>query len=262
MMATETPTLDAALDALYECRSKHSAYQQVHPRVRPLLAGPVDAGLGKLEPQRARLFAAVLPLRGARVLDIGANTGYFGFAALEAGAAQVTCVEGNAEHARFMRDAASQLGLQERVQVESRYFAFGDDALAGPYDVGLCLNVLHHLGDDFGDRALTLDAARHRIAQCLDALATRVRVLALQIGFNWKGDRTRPLFAGGEKRALAAFVEQAAAAGWVIEGTWVADPATREFVPLGTELLPRNDTVGEFMNRPLFVLHSRRLGGA
>lgn len=248
-----------SLQALYRHRSKHSAYQQLHPRLRSLLPQALDAGIGKLEAERAALFRCVLPLAGARVIDIGGNTGYFSFDALEAGAAHVTCVEGNAEHAGFVAEAARALGLSDRLAVQARYFDFDDDALAGPYDVGLCLNVLHHLGDDFGDPSLTLEQARARMAQALATLAGRVRVLALQIGFNWKGDRRRGLFDGGEKAALLAFVRDAVAADWELLGTYIADPQRRDFVPLSPALLPRNDAVGEFMNRPVLVLRSRRL---
>jgi len=42
----------------------------------------------------------------------------------------------------------------------------------------------------------------------------------------------------------------------------VPDPLTREYEPLSPHNLARNDAVGEFMNRPIFVLRSRRVSKA
>lgn len=255
----DTPHPAATLDALVRESGKHASYQCVHPMLAPLLSRHDDLPAGKLEPQRQRFLEATLAWRGARVLDIGANTGYFSFAALAAGAARVTSFEGHRPHAEFMRVAAQRLGLAPRLQVRPRYFDFDADAHER-YDIGLCLNVLHHLGDDFGERRLDIAAARERMRHCLDALAGCTATLVLQIGFNWKGDRHLPLFAGGEKAALIDYVREATRAAWHIDQIAVADPASREYVPLAAENLARNDAVGEFMNRPVFVLRSRRLG--
>jgi len=249
------------LDALYQRHSKHSSYQLVHPLLAPLLGRPGDLPAGKLEPQRQRFFASQLSYAGARVLDIGANTGYFSFAAIAGGAAAVQCYEGNADHAEFIRAGAAALGLTDRLQVQARYFEFQAEP-AKRHDIVLCLNVLHHLGDDFGDRSLAVEPARQRMLACLNGLADATSTLVLQLGFNWKGDVRHPLFDGGEKAAQLAFVEQGTRGAWSLAAVAVPDPLTREYEPLGPHNRARNDAVGEFMNRPIFVLRSRRVSKA
>ena len=69
------------LRRLMEMRSKHSDYQILHPHLCTLL-GDQAQPVGKHEAQRQRYMAKHLPLSGLSVLDIGANTGYFSFAAM------------------------------------------------------------------------------------------------------------------------------------------------------------------------------------
>lgn len=244
------------LRALYQRDSKHSSYQQVHPMVSPLLGSKEDLPIGKLEAQRQQFFARQVDYAGARVLDIGANTGYFSFAAVHAGAAEVDCYEGNLPHAEFVRSAAAELDLSDRLRVHPRYFSFAPTGVR--HDIGLCLNVLHHLGDDFGDRTLTIEQARQRMLGGLRTMADSVTTLILQIGFNWKGDVRYPLFAGGEKAAMVDFVQQGVAGAWSVAALAVPDPASGVYEALSPRNLARNDAIGEFRNRPVFVLRSCR----
>jgi SAM-dependent methyltransferase len=256
-ISTPTPTLTPApaadLRALYDAQSKHSSYQLIHPTLLPLLGDAEGLPAGKQEAERQRWFARAVPMADRTVLDIGANTGYFSFAALQSGARRVRAQEGNAAHARFIAEAAKALGAADRLEAVPAYFDFAPQA-DERFDVALCLNVVHHLGDDFGDRALTLEQARARMLDAVNALAAWTRTLVLQVGFNWKGDRHRPLFAGGEKAALIDFVRGGTASHWRVDEIVVADPASRDYVPVDASNLPRNDAVGEFMNRPLFLM--------
>lgn len=244
----------SGLRALYDAQSKHSSYQLIHPSLLPLLGDASGLPAGKLEVQRQRFFERAVPMAGRTVLDIGANTGYFSFAALQSGARRVRSQEGNAAHAHFIESAARELGVADRLQVVPAYFNFEPEA-DERFDVALCLNVVHHLGDDFGDQALTISQARDQMLVAINAMAAWTRTLVLQVGFNWKGDRHRPLFDGGEKASLIEFVRHGTAAHWRIDEIVVADPRhAGEFMPVDAQNLPRNDAVGEFMNRPLFVM--------
>ena len=244
----------SGLRALYDAQSKHSSYQLIHPSLLPLLGDASGLPAGKLEEQRQRFFERAVPMAGRTVLDIGANTGYFSFAALQCGARKVRSQEGNAAHAHFIETAARELGVADRLQVVPSYFQFEPEA-DERFDVALCLNVVHHLGDDFGDSALTISQARDQMLVAINAMAAWTRSLVLQVGFNWKGDRHRPLFEGGEKASLIEFVRAGTASHWRIDEIVVADPRVDgEFRPVDAHNLPRNDAVGEFMNRPLFVL--------
>ncbi|MFA7282585.1 MAG: class I SAM-dependent methyltransferase [Sterolibacterium sp.] len=248
------------LGNLYLQRSKHASYQLVHPLVAPHMPDIEGLPAGKLEIERQAYFDRSLPLSGARVLDIGANTGYFSFGALHSGASHITCYEGNVEHATFVTYAAKMAGLSDKLTMNACYFDFLQP-FEPAFDVTYCLNVLHHLGDDFGDDSLGIDAARTQMLRCLNYMASITRTLMLQLGFNWKGDIRHPLFLGGEKAALIAFVTQGSADHWMIEEITVPHPVTRVYESISEANLPRNNRIGEFMNRPLFKLRSKVLAG-
>ena len=249
--------LPGELRSLLLASSKHSDYQLLHPSLGALL-GDLPQPEGRHEAQRHRYMAGRLSMADRTVLDIGANTGYFTFAALADGARKVVSQEGNAEHARFIQLAAAGMGLSERLEVRPAYFDFkgsSDDR----FDVALCLNVLHHLGDDFGDRSLTLNAAKQEMLEALNRLALQVHDLWLQIGFNWKGDRRYPLFGSGTKAELIDFVRRGTQGSWRIQDVAAVHPGTRDYAPLSEANAERFDALGEFLNRPLFHMTSVRL---
>jgi SAM-dependent methyltransferase len=245
------------LQRLVQARSKHSAYQLLHPCLSPLLGELPQLG-GKHEAQRQSYMSRCLPLSGLRVLDIGANTGYFSFAALEAGAASVVSQEGNADHAEFIALAALCLGVNGRLAVRPQYYNFTAPS-DEHFDVTLCLNVLHHVGDDFGDQALSLDDAKAQMVLALQGLARHTHHLWMQLGFNWKGDRHRPIFPGGTKAELIDFVRLGVHDYWHIDDIAIVSPDTREYEPLDANNLERFDHLGEFLNRPLFRMTSLRV---
>src|SRR5690606_14730461 len=81
---------------------------------------------GRMEAQRRTYMEKCLSCSGFNVLDIGANTGYFTFSALENSAAHVTVFEGNKHHAEFLNVAARHLKLDQRLEVRDRYFDFNE----------------------------------------------------------------------------------------------------------------------------------------
>lgn len=241
------------LRMLCSSKSKHSAYQHIHPMVLEKV-GLEDLPIhGKAEDERQVYFNSVLDYEGKRVLDIGANTGYFSFSAIEQGARNVTCYEGNQAHAEFLELAVDMLGLATNMQVFNEYYGF-DDAPVPAYDICFCLNVLHHLGDDFGDQGLGKVEAKKTIVAMLRNLAGVSDTLVLQMGFNWKGDRNSPLFESGEKREMIAFVQDAVRDVWKIESIACFDLDEMTYKPVDESNIQRFDGLGEFLNRPIFVL--------
>ncbi|WP_416560853.1 class I SAM-dependent methyltransferase [Limnohabitans sp. yimb22184] len=243
---------DVALASLLAARSKHSAYQELHPWVRHLL-GEGASPRGKSEEARLAHMQAQLPFAGRRVLDIGANTGYFSFGALEHGSANVHAVEGNREHAAFMTQAAQLLDLGEQLEVEHGYFDFSEQSLWN-HDLVLCLNVLHHLGDDFGAHGQDIVSAKQAMGFDLRRLASHAEHCWFQLGFNWKGDRHKPLFEHGLKSELIDFVAQACENTWSVEQVAIFNPQSGQYEHCTDALLQRVDELGEFLNRPLFLL--------
>lgn len=241
--------------SLLDARSKHSTYQEIHPDLMQLLNFP-NLPIGRRESARWQYMVGHIDWKDRQVLDIGANTGYFSMAAAKANASLIVAVEGNAEHAEFLRLASHLMNYQSRLRVEHRYFDF--EAKGDVFNIVLCLNVLHHLGDDFGDRHLSIEQAKHSMTQQIQQLSNRGRYCWFQLGFNWKGDRHTPLFHNGHKSELIDFVHQACGNCWTIEHIAIFNPATQSYERAKEDLMNRFDEVGEFLNRPLFLLKSTK----
>jgi hypothetical protein len=249
-----------ALRDLYEATSKHSNYQTLAPDVDRLLGvAPVPAK-SRYERERFDFISRHVAFDGLHAADIGGNTGFFSFEMLRAGATRVDYFEGNVAHHDFVHEAARQLALEARLATHARYVEFTTSDLPA-VDCTLLLNVLHHLGDDYGDHSLSLDAAKASMLAPLATIARTSRTLVFQLGFNWRGDRHRPLFANGTKAELIEFVRRSSEADWDIDaiGIAVRDGEQITFRPLDEQNVQRDDRLGEFLNRPLFIMRSRHL---
>lgn len=243
-----------ALSNLLAKHSKHSAYQEFHPWIRDILECTYSPP-GKLENLRWSYMVTRLNVTGMSVMDIGANTGYFSFGSLEQGAAQVEAFEGNREHAIFLREAAKLLGLSTKLRVKHQYFNFEPNKYQ-LVDLVVCMNVLHHLGSDFDDIGQNLVIAKKQMQNALRHLARITKYCWFQIGFNWKGDRFQPLFANGLKDDVITFMRETCTDVWNIAHIAIYNPLSHRYEALRGTLLKRHEDIGEFLNRPLFLLQS------
>jgi SAM-dependent methyltransferase len=235
--------------------SKHACYQEVPALLAPLLAETAESGLRRYERARLNFMLEHLDVADRHVLDIGCNSGFFLLEMLAAGARHATGYEGSAEHARFLGQATQALELQARLQVHPRYFDFEHES--GHYDVALLLNVLHHVGDDYGDPALAVEDARAEILRSLRRMREHCDVLVFQLGFNWKGDRHACLFEHGTIEEMVAFVSDGTRGTWQVQRIAVAergDDGAIAYRDLDARNRHRKDELGEFLNRPLFIL--------
>lgn len=98
-------------------------------------------------------------ITGKTVLDIGSYLGYFCFEALERGAAAATGLEVDPAKLRQARTLAEIKGLAADFQMDD----IETMALAGRYDIVLCLNVLHHLFNPVGVLHKLAEATRDRL---------------------------------------------------------------------------------------------------
>lgn len=247
------------LIGLYNKTSKHSGYQLLHPRVAELLLLFEVQAQSRHESERLDYLVRNFDFRGKVVADIGGNTGYFTFGALEKGAAHVHYFEGNPEHALFVETAARHLRLDQQITVDARYVDFVHGESICKVDVILLLNVLHHVGDDYGPGDFSRSDALVHISGSLAKLASRTRFLIFQLGFNWKGNRNLPLFEHGTKSEMIQFVRAACEGSWDVSKIGVAQREGQaiSYHDLDSKNIERDDSLGEFLNRPIFILSSR-----
>ncbi len=233
--------------------SKHSHYQALHPMIHAQFDVPDSYKPRKLlEAKRDDFVRSHVSFDGAKVVDIGANTGYFTLAAIDHGASHVDALEGNARHATFLHRCAKALGLSEKITVTNRYVNFSPYDLSD-YDVALCYNVLHHLGDDFQSGTAKQDAL-HEMGQALRNVVSHSKTTVFQMGFNWKGDRALPLTTHGTKREILDFVTLSLDGIPLDMTVGLYDPQTEAYQAQNDNNFARLDALGEFANRPLFII--------
>lgn len=248
------------LKKLYHNVSKHSNYQVLASELVECFEGEVLDIKTRYEKERLECMLSNVCIEDKRVLDIGGNTGYFTLELLRHGASEVYYCEGNQEHAEFVRMAASILGYCDSINIENKYYSFGFDAKGNDVDVCLLLNVLHHVGDDYGDPSLSVSEAKREMIRSLNYMSSRCSVMVFQMGFCWKGDREKPLFRAGTKDELIEFVSEGVKEHWKIDSIYIPEMENDEIVyrkPTPENLI-RQDSYGEFLNRPLFIMSSIR----
>jgi hypothetical protein len=142
----------------------------------------------------------------------------------------------------------------------NRYLNFKDD-MHDQVDLCLLLNVLHHIGDDYGDSALSRDEAKKEILNSLSYISRKSKLLVFQLGFNWKGDRNQPLFEYGTKDELIEFIRKGTSGNWEILNIGIAQRTGEcvEYQELNGINMQRDNSLGEFLNRPLFIMRSKNL---
>ena len=249
-------SLDNLID-LFNKTSKHSNYQVLSERLTNLIGpGSIDV-TSRFERERFEYIRTRVSLAGMRVLDIGGNTGFFSFEALEAGAIAVHHFEGEPSHSAFVLEASDVLGYASKVEVTNAYYLFPESGNRR-YDVTFLLNVLHHLGDDYGDKKISIDGAKDMMARQLRSMANSTHTLVFQLGFSWKGNRNLGLFENGTKAELIDFVTSASMGEFEIEHCGIPVKIGDKIVysDLDDVNVIRNDSLGEFLNRPLFIMRA------
>ena len=244
---------------LYNQVSKHSSYQILAKPLREIIPQDLIKTKSRFEQERLNYILDTVPISNASIADIGGNTGYFTFELLNRGATSSLFIEGNQTQALFVQEAAKIVGFDKRVEVYQRYLTFEEDLSWIDVDLCMLLNVLHHAGDDYKSDVDNIDSAKEQIVSSLNRLSQRTRILFFQLGFNWKGDINYPLFARGEKREQIDFISSGTEKYWDVKWIGIAVRRGGDIVyeELNQENIARMDELGEFLNRPIFILESR-----
>ena len=243
---------------LYSNKSKHSNYQVLPKKLRDIIQPDDIQTKTRYEEERLEYAKKKINFSDKSVLDIGANTGFFSFEVLDLGAAHVDYCEGNSEHAAFVETAVKALSLESRITVTNKYYNF-DDIDEKKYDIVLLFNVLHHIGDDYGDKSLAVQEAKQKIAVHLNNMSSVCNEMIFQLGFNWQGDVAKPLFEKGTKEEQIEFVKNSTSDNWNVAsiGIAVKENGNVMYRDVDDSNIERDDSLGEFLNRPIFILRSK-----
>ena len=246
------------LKFLYQKESKHSNYQILPQQLTAKLSNHMFNVKTRNEFERLNYIQNNVTVEGKIILDIGGNTGFFTFETIFLGAKQIYFYEGNESHTEFVSLAAKILNIENRIKIFNKYFLFEKKSSTQKYDVTLLLNVLHHLGDDYDQNISSREAAKQKIIDQINYLSGKTSILVFQLGFNWKGNRNCPLFDNGTKKEMIDFIRAGTKNFWSIEKIGVAEEINNsiKYSELNEKNINRNDKLGEFLNRPIFIMKS------
>ncbi|WP_018617297.1 class I SAM-dependent methyltransferase [Segetibacter koreensis] len=247
------------LRQLYANTSKHSNYQILARNLKRLIGNNDIVVKSRFEEERLNYILSLVHPEGKKILDVGGNTGFFSFEMINKGASSVVFYEGNKEHAEFVKEASSLLKYDDKITVFDRYLSFESELENEWFDIILLLNVLHHVGDDYGDKSLSIDKAKEEILNTLNYLASKTKYLFFQLGFCWRGDREKLLFKDGTKKEMIDFVVNGTNDVWEIVDIAVPESVDGKisYQSLSNSNIVRNDSLGEFLNRPIFTLQTK-----
>lgn len=241
---------------LYNKNSKHSGYQKLASSLEEIIDESKLKMSSRYEKERLDYIISKINLQGKNILDIGGNTGFFTFESSQRGARNIDFYEGNIAHAQFVELGVEYLGLEDRIHVHKEYYSFEENEKK--YDIVFLMNVLHHFGDDYGDSSIALDGAKKNIILQLNCMAEKTEYMIFQMGFNWKGNRAKGLFANGTKEELIRYIKEGTKEYWKILDIGVAEMISGavSYVDLNNYNKQRKDELGEFLNRPIFIMKS------
>lgn len=243
---------------LYNHKSKHSNYQILASNFDDIIDNSEINVVTRYEKERLAYILSKINVTDKSVLDIGGNTGFFTFEVLNAGAKCVDYYEGNEDHSEFVELASSIISLENKINVHKQYFQFSTDKITSKYDITFLLNVLHHIGDDYGNPSQNKIKAKENIIAELNFMASYTDILIFQLGFNWKGNRNICLFENGTKKEMIDFIQTGTQGYWNIIDIGIAEKDTSGIIyhDLSDSNIERNDALGEFLNRPIFIMKS------
>lgn len=238
--------------------SKHSNYQILPMELEKFLSNSDVNTVSRNEKVRLDYFLKNVNIKNKTILDIGGNTGYFTFEFLRHGAKSIDYYEGNKEHSEFVELASEVLQRKKQVKIYNQYYNFDLDH---KFDIILLLNVLHHIGDDFDNNKLSKKKALEKIIRYLNHIMTQTHILIFQLGFNWKGDISLPLFTNGTKKELIDFITLNLDSKYEIMKIGIAQKEKDKIVynDLDKLNIQRDDSLGEFLNRPIFIIKQKDL---
>ena len=240
------------LQKLYDITSKHSHYQTL-PKSITDLVGEVKQGINRYEFERLKYITSNINLNNKIILDVGANTGFFSISSIENGAKLVDVYEGDKSHVDFISSISNVLNLN--INTHQKYLEF-NETFDKKYDIVYLLNVVHHLGDDFGNTKIDIKTAKQKISEILKYFSDKTELMVFQMGYCWKGNRDLLLFENGTKSEMISFVKNSIKEYWDILNIGIIE-SDLNYHNLNDLNIQNKPKLKEFGNRPLFILKSK-----
>jgi len=277
-------TLMSDLDELKELlitKSKHGNYEMLPPallKVDPTLS--LYSNSSRLDRQRYDWFSNKINFEGKKLLDIGANIGYFSLRLATEHNAIVTAYEPFEPHSRCIELSKRILNLtDDEFTVLNEGISLDKISSLERADIILFLNVLQHAGEDYDTEYVQcLTDWREYAVRYLNKLKDISEYLIFQMGYTWLGHDDR--FCKDED-ILDYTVKLLSDAGWSIISCGTVksvhnpayidyavndsgknhSPLTSKWDSISFSLRKRilgNRYDYRFMQRPIFICKGRR----
>ncbi|HIP27062.1 MAG TPA: class I SAM-dependent methyltransferase [Flavobacteriaceae bacterium] len=247
--------INSKLHEYYHMKSKHSNYQILSTLLTPYLKD-IDVKT-RFEKERLKFILKHIELKNKYILDIGGNTGYFTFEFLKYGALHIDYYDGDKAHSLFMNEAKKILKLDEKLKIYNQYYLFKKSDKT--YDITLLLNVLHHVGEDYGDINIDKNTALKKIITSLKQISFNTDILIFQLGFNWKANRDYPFFK--KKEEMINFIQKELIEYFDVLNIGIAE---KDNINISYNLINKSNVnqpnyEREFLNRPIFIMKSKKV---
>jgi hypothetical protein len=208
------------LKTLYAAGNKHDNYQNLPGFVQERLGFNVIIDENwRGDTARFNFFQSELNfLPGESATDIGANTGFFTLSlAHHFPKAKFIACEINPDHVEFIREIASHFNMTNVEAIELAVDMKGIEQLPVTNHM-LHFNVLHHAGVDF-DKGTIPDENNFfdYSVSYLSALKRKTKNLVFQMGYNWGGNKLKPIVPLVEDaRKLTYTIQLFQRSGWSV----------------------------------------------
>ncbi|MDV4149713.1 hypothetical protein R0131_02585 [Clostridium sp. AL.422] len=250
------------LKNMYLEKSKHSNYQIIPKRLRGELGNLHAKVKETYEEERLNYILSKIDLKYKTILDIGGNIGFFTFEMIDNGVKTVHYFEGNKNHSEFVKLATKVAELEDKIKVTNKYYLFDNihNINEEKYDITLLLNVVHHIGEDYGDNNISINNAKKNILQQINNLSLITETLIFQLGFNWKGNVGMNLFCNGTKKEMINYIVEGTKDYWEVIHIGIPEFIEEKikYCDLNNKNIERNNELGEFLNRPIFIMKSSK----
>lgn len=248
--------------SFYNDESKHSVYQNFPSFVSEALGrqSGIDENWRGDTARYEYIKSNIAFERMHSIGDVGANTGRFCLDLAYANpSVDFTAIELNSNNIRFISLVKEAFSMRN-VNTLCEAATYENLDKIGVYDALLMMNVLHHAGVDFDKGMVNApEEVEGYLVRYLSRLVKTTQFLVFQLGYNWGGDKSKPIVAPSKPAEMIDYMRQVCdKAGWKIAATALYDSDTKSYFASDN---PENDVRSEsfmanseFYKRPLYFL--------